>query len=44
MSDRSKSGKTSAEQKTEDMMSFNHSVEIVPSDLENEIDKTGRGW
>ena len=40
----STSGKTSAEQKTEDMMSFNHSVEIVPSDLENEIDKTGRGW
>lgn len=38
------SGKTAAEQKTEDMMSFNNSVEIVPSDLENEIDKTGRGW
>lgn len=37
-------GKTSAEQKTEDMMSFNNSVEIVPSDLESEIDKTGRGW
>lgn len=40
----SSTANTSAEQKTEDMMSFDHSIEVVPPDLENEIDKTGRGW
>ena len=40
----SSTANTSAEQKTEDMMSFDHSIDVVPPDLENEIDKTGRGW